>query len=66
MNERKQQEMNSRNAKTRTPVEPVLGSLEREQGGICVRAIGQVRAAVKMGPMNLAHNMSRMASLLTV
>lgn len=54
---------NHRKSKVRVRVEHVFGSMTNEQGGMFVRVIGQARAAMKVGMMNLAYNMRRFITL---
>ncbi len=56
-------EENRRKSRVRVRVEHVFGSMENEQGGMLVRTIGILRAAVKVGMMNLVYNMRRFVSL---
>ena len=44
-------------------VEHVFGSQENEQGGKILRTIGEARAAVKIGLMNLVYNLRRFVFL---
>jgi hypothetical protein len=48
----------------RTRVEHVFGDQRTRQGNILVRTKGKVRAAVKIGLMNLTYNMRRLEFLL--
>lgn len=54
---------NKDKSKTRVRVEHVFGT-QAQMGGHIVRTIGRVRAAVKIGLMNLAYNMKRLGQLL--
>mgnify|MGYP001178601498 CR=1 FL=1 len=54
---------NRRKSKIRVRVEHVFGSITNEQGGMFVRVIGQARAAMKIGMMNLIYNMRRSVTL---
>lgn len=60
----KQQVTNKRKSKTRARVEHVFGSIENEQGGMVVRTVGLVRAATKIGLMNMGYNIRRATTLL--
>ena len=60
----REQETNHRRSKTRARVEHVFGDQRTAQGSILVRTKGKVRAAVKIGMMNLTYNMRRCAFLL--
>ena len=62
----KQQATNKRKSKTRARVEHVFGSIENEQGGMIVRTVGLVRAATKIGLMNIGYNIRRATTLLRV
>ena len=55
---------NHRRSKIRTRVEHVCGDQRTRQGDILVRTKGKVRAAVKIGLMNLTYNMRRLEFLL--
>jgi IS5 family transposase len=50
-------------SKTRARVEHVFGS-QAQMGGHIVRTIGKLRAAVKIGMMNLVYNMRRLGQLI--
>ena len=54
---------NKGKSKTRVRVEHVFGT-QAQMGEHIVRTIGRVRAAVKIGLMNLAYNMKRLGQLL--
>ena len=54
---------NKSKSKTRVRVEHVFAT-QAQMGGHIVRTIGLVRAAVKIGLMNLAYNMKRLGQLL--
>ena len=58
-----QKASNKAKSKTRVRVEHVFGA-QAQMGGHIVRTIGLVRAAVKIGLMNLAYNMKRLGQLL--
>ncbi len=62
LNER-QKLANRNKSKVRARVEHVFGSMHNEQGGMFIRVIGQVRAEVKIGLMNLVYNIRRCVSL---
>jgi transposase, IS5 family len=55
--------INRRKSKTRARVEHVFGAMENEMRGMFVRVIGLVRAATKIGLMNLVYNIRRCISL---
>ena len=55
---------NHRRSKIRARVEHVFGDQRTRQGNILVRTKGKVRAAVKIGLMNLTYNMRRLEFLL--
>ena len=57
-----QKASNKGKSKTRVRVEHVFGT-QVQMGGHLVRTIGLVRAAVKIGLMNLAYNMKRLGQL---
>jgi IS5 family transposase len=61
---RQEQATNYRRSKIRARVEHVFGDQRTRQGGILVRTKGKVRAAVKIGLMNLTYNMRRLEFLL--
>ena len=54
-----QQATNRRRSKVRARVEHVFGFQENSLGGKLIRTIGQARAAVKIGCMNLTDNLMR-------
>lgn len=58
-----QKESNRIKSKTRARVEHVFGS-QAQMGGHIVRTIGALRAAVKIGLMNLVYNMRRLVQLI--
>ena len=58
-----QKESNRIKSKTRARVEHVFGS-QAQMGGHIVRTIGKLRAAVKIGLMNLVYNMRRLGQLI--
>ena len=58
------QAINHRRSKVRARVEHVFGDQRTRQGSILVRTKGKVRAAVKIGLMNLTYNMRRLVFLL--
>ena len=58
-----QKESNRIKSKTRARVEHVFGS-QAQMGGHIVRTIGKLRAAVKVGLMNLVYNMRRLGQLI--
>lgn len=57
----RQQKANRTRSKVRSRVEHVFGG--QSQMGKCVRGIGQVRAAARIGMMNLVYNMRRFVYL---
>jgi len=59
-----EQATNHLRSKVGARVEHVLGGQRTRQGNILVRTKGKVRAAVKIGLMNLAYNMRRLEFLL--
>ncbi len=59
-----EQATNHRRSKVRARVEHVFGDQRTLQGNILVRTKGKVRAAVKIGLMNLSYNMRRLEFLL--
>jgi IS5 family transposase len=61
---KQEQAANHRRSKTRARVEHVFGDQRTRQGSILVRTKGKVRAAVKIGLMNLTYNMRRLEFLL--
>ena len=54
---------NTTRSKVRARVEHVFGHQENSMGGKLVRTIGIVRAAAKIGMMNLVYNMRRLVQL---
>ena len=58
-----QKQGNRTKSKVRARVEHVFGSIANEQGGSFIRVIGQARAAIKIGLMNLVYNFRRFVSL---
>lgn len=61
---KQQRTSNHARSKTRARVEHVFGDQSNTQGGILVRTKGMIRAAVKIGMMNLTYNMRRLEFLL--
>jgi len=61
---KQEQEANLRRARIRARVEHVFGDQRTRQGTILVRTKGKIRAAVKIGLMNLSYNMRRLEYLL--
>ena len=59
-----EQATNHRHSKIRARVEHVFGDQRTRQGNILVRTKGKIRAAVKIGLMNLTYNMRRLEYLL--
>ncbi len=59
-----EQAANHRRSKVRARVEHVFGDQRTRQGNILVRTKGKVRAAIKIGMMNLTYNMRRLEFLL--
>lgn len=58
-----QKRANRKKSTVRARVEHVFGSIENEQGGSLIRVIGQARATIKIGLMNLVYNFRRFVSL---
>ncbi len=61
---KQEQSTNHRRSKIRTRIEHVFGDQRTRQGSILVRTKGKVRAAVKIGLMNLTYNMRWLGFLL--
>jgi IS5 family transposase len=61
---KRERETNHRRSKVRARVEHVFGDQRTRQGSILVLTNGKVRAAAKIGLMNLAYNMRRLEFLL--
>ncbi|MBI3718418.1 MAG: IS5 family transposase [Sphingobacteriales bacterium] len=61
---KRQIKSNKRKSKIRVRVEHVFGFLHQSTGGILIRTIGNARAAVKIGLMNLGYNLFRYTLLL--
>jgi len=61
---KREQEANRSRSKVRARVEHIFGHQHVTQGGVYVRTKGKVRAAVKIGMMNLVYNIRRMEYLL--
>lgn len=59
----RQRTANTARSRVRARVEHVFGHQANSMGGKVVRTIGLVRARMKVGMMNLAYNMSRLACL---
>jgi IS5 family transposase len=59
-----QETSNTEKSRIRARVEHVFGAMENEMGGIFLRSIGQARAAVGTGLMNLAYNLKRIETLI--
>lgn len=59
-----QQESNRIKSTMRARVEHVFGTMANEMGGIYLRSIGQARAKVGVGLMNLAYNLKRIEVLI--
>jgi len=57
-----QQEQNRKKSRVRARVEHVFAQIEAMYGG-CIRCIGRLRAAAKIGLLNLVYNMKRFAYL---
>jgi IS5 family transposase len=57
-----QQEQNKKKSKVRARIEHVFAQIEAMHGGI-IRCIGRLRAAAKIGLLNLVYNMRRFAYL---
>lgn len=61
---KREQATNHRRSKIRARVEHVFGDQRTRQGSILVRTKGKLRAALKIGLMNLTYNMRRLEFLL--
>jgi transposase, IS5 family len=61
---KQEQATNHRRSRIRARVEHVFGDQRARQGNILVRTKGKIRAAVKIGLMNLTYNMRRLEFLL--
>lgn len=59
-----QKASNREKSKVRVRVEHVFGSMTNEMGGITIRTIGNERAKVQVGLLNLAYNIKRVATLI--
>jgi len=59
----RQVKANKSRSKVRVRVEHVFGFQQRSMGGKLIRTIGQTRAKVKIGMMNLVYNMNRFIQL---
>lgn len=59
-----QKESNRLKSTVRSRVEHAFGSMHNEMGGIFLRSIGQARAKVGVGLMNLAYNLKRIEVLI--
>jgi len=57
-----QQAQNRRKSRVRVRIEHVYAMIEKMHGGV-IRCIGQLRAAAKIGLLNLTYNMRRLAYL---
>ena len=57
-----QQEQNSKKSRVRARVEHVFAIIEQMHGGV-IRCIGRLRAAAKIGLLNLVYNMRRLSYL---
>jgi IS5 family transposase len=57
-----QQKQNKKKSKVRARIEHVFAQIEAMHGGI-IRCIGRLRAAAKIGLLNLVYNMRRFAYL---
>ena len=55
---------NTEKSRVRARVEHVFGHMENSMGGIFLRSIGAARAAVGVGLMNLAYNLTRIEVLI--
>jgi transposase, IS5 family len=55
----KQMQRNNKKSKIRVRVEHVFGFMHQSTGGLIIRTIGKVRAAIKIGLMNLTYNLFR-------
>lgn len=61
---KQEQAANHRRSKVRARVEHIFGDQRTRQRTILIRTKGKVRAAVKIGMMNLVYNMRRLEFLL--
>ncbi len=61
----RQVKANKTRSKVRVRVEHVFGFQQRSMGGKFIRTVGQTRARVKIGMMNLVYNMQRFIQLET-
>ena len=59
-----QKSSNKEKSRVRVRVEHVFGSMTNELGGITIRTIGNVRAKVQIGLLNLVYNIKRVATLI--
>ena len=59
----RQEAANTTRSKVRARVEHIFGHQETAMGRKIVRTIGRVRAAAKIGMMNLVYNMQRLVTL---
>jgi len=59
-----QETNNTEKSRIRARVEHVFGYQENSMGGIFLRSIGMVRAAVGIGMMNLVYNLCRVETLI--
>jgi len=65
LNEHEQQ-CNRTKSKVRSRVEHVFGAQTQKAGNLIVRTVGLARATVKIGLRNLAYNVDRLGTLLTI
>jgi IS5 family transposase len=59
-----QKTSNKEKSRVRVRVEHVFGSMTNELGGITIRTIGQARAKVQLGLLNLVYNIKRVVTLI--
>lgn len=59
-----QKTSNKEKSKTRARVEHIFGHMQTSLGGMLIRSIGQHRAKLNIGLMNLTYNISRVAYLI--
>jgi transposase, IS5 family len=59
-----QKASNTEKSKIRARVEHVFGHMQTSLGGMLIRSIGEIRAKVNIGLMNLTYNLSRVEMLI--
>jgi IS5 family transposase len=59
-----QKASNKEKSKIRARVEHVFGHMQTSLGGMLIRSIGELRAKVNIGLMNLTYNLSRVETLI--